>query len=141
MEVSLAGETQTRELVRNIRAEYGLKQSVSRLLTEISNSRTGMHTPESDQEKAVLEAYQNSLREWGALDYDDILLEALRIAETKPDGSETKPDGSETKPDEFGKRNDAGNTAPQKGAKAGAFPYLLADEFQDISPLQYRLIR
>ena len=117
VEVSLAGEIQTRELVQNIRAEYGLKQSVSRLLTEISNSKNRMHTPASDQEKLVLETYQNRLNEWGALDYDDILLAALRIAETKQNG-----------------------TGTGKDAGAGAFSYLLVDEFQDISPLQYRLI-
>ena len=116
MEFSLAGESETRELVGKIRVEFGLKQSVSRILTEISNYKTGMCEPSSSLEKEVLEAYQNSLEEWGALDFDDILLEALRIAGEEEDEK-------------------------RKPAGAGPFSYLLVDEFQDINPLQYQLMK
>ena len=53
------------------------------------------------------------MREAEALDYDDLLLETLKILEEIPkDGPERKQ-----------------------------FSYLLIDEFQDINPLQYRLVR
>ncbi len=116
MEVSLAGEMETRELACSIRKEFGLKQSVSQILTWVSNVKTGMGEPDSGLGKEVLEAYQNGLREWNALDFDDILLEALRIAEEE-ENQKGKPAG------------------------AGAFSYLLVDEFQDINSLQYRLVK
>lgn len=113
VEFSLAGETETRELVDTIRKEYDLKQSVSQILTQISNYKTGMCEPDSCLEKKVLEAYQNSLQEWKTLDFDDILLEALRIIQEE----------------------DAQNLHTE------SFSYLLVDEFQDINPLQYQLIK
>ncbi len=115
MEFSLAGEMETRGLVEKIRKQYSLKQSVSQLLTEISRRKTGMCEPNSGLDEMAFEAYQKNLREWGALDFDDILLEALRIAQEENE--------------ESGKR---GSSNP--------FSYLLVDEFQDINPLQYRLV-
>lgn len=114
LEFTLAGEMETREIASTLKKAYGLKQSVSQLLTQISNYKTGMRRTSSGLEKNVLEAYQNSLKEWGALDFDDILLEALRIA--REEDFEQKKHGT------------------------GAFSYLLVDEFQDINPLQYQLI-
>lgn len=61
---------------------------------------------QADTER-ILARYQQRLAEMSALDFDDLLLEALKLAE---------------------------------GGVKG-FSYLLADEFQDISPLQYRLIQ
>ncbi|MCI8550902.1 MAG: UvrD-helicase domain-containing protein [Lachnospiraceae bacterium] len=116
VDFSLAGEMETRELVGKIKKEYGLKQSVSQLLMQISNDKTGMGEMDSCLEKEILETYQNSLREWGAMDFDDILLEALRIV-----------------------KEEAGEK--EQCADAGAFSYLLVDEFQDINPLQYQLIK
>lgn len=116
MEFSLAGEPETRELAEKLRREYGLEQSATRLLTQISNCKTGMGRQGFPLESGVLQAYQDGLKEWGALDFDDILLEALRVA------------GEE-------------NAGSGKSAGTGPFSYLLVDEFQDISPLQYRLIR
>ncbi len=115
MVFSLAGEMETRELAERIKEEYGLEQSVSRLLTEISNWKSGMREGAFPLGQEVLEAYQRSLREWGALDFDDILLEALRAAQEEKTGK--------------GKRG------------TDSFSYLLVDEFQDINPLQYQLIR
>ncbi len=116
MEFSLAGEMETRELAERIRKEWNLKQSVSQLLTQISNYKTGIGAEDNCVEQKALEAYQNSLREWGAFDFDDVLLEALRIAQEE-------------------------DLEKEKSADAGAFSYLLVDEFQDINPLQYQLIK
>ncbi len=115
-EFFLAGETETRELAGKIRGEYGLTQSVSQLLTQISKEKTAMGEQDSCLPKEVLEAYQSSLRKWQALDFDDILLEALRMAQEE-EGRAGKRDG------------------------LGPFSYLLVDEFQDINPLQYQLIQ
>ena len=116
VDFSLAGEMETRELAEKIKKEYGLKQSVSQILTQISNDKIGMGEVDSPLGQEILEAYQNSLREWNVLDFDDILLEALRIAGEKADEKE-------------------------KPVDTGAFTYLLVDEFQDINPLQYKLIK
>ncbi len=116
MEFSIASEMETRELVDNIKKQYGLKQSVTQILTQISNYKTGIEESDSCIEREALEAYQNGLREWKAMDFDDILLEALRIAREEDV--------------ENGKRDNK-----------GAFTYLLADEFQDVNPLQYQLIK
>ncbi len=116
IELTIAGEMETRDLVSAIRKDFGLKQSVSQLLMELSNSKTGMDEADSCLEKQVLDAYQNSLREWEALDFDDVLLEALRIAREE-------------------------NAERGKETAGGPFSYLLVDEFQDINPLQYQLIQ
>lgn len=115
MEFSLAGEMETRELVDRLRKEYSLKPSVSRLLTQISNAKTGMCERESPLKREVLEAYQNRLREWNALDFDDILLKALQLAQKEA-------------------------AEPKARTSTERFSYLLVDEFQDINPLQYQLI-
>ena len=114
-EFLLAGEMETRELVGQIREKYGLTQSVSQLLTQLSNEKTGRSRNDSRLPKEVLKAYQDSLNEWQALDFDDILLEALQLAQEE---------------------GEAG-----KHADPGPFSYLLVDEFQDINPLQYELIQ
>ena len=114
LSASLAGEMEVRELAGRLRKEYGLKQTAAQLLTQISNAKTSLDPAASGLDPAVLEAYQSSLREWGAMDFDDILLEALRTAQEENANS------------------------PQDG---GPFSYLLVDEFQDINPLQYQLIR
>lgn len=113
MEFSLAGEMETQELAGRLKKEHNLKQSVTQLLTQISNWKTGLRGRVPDLDQQVLDAYQNSLKEWHALDFDDILLEALHAAQ-----------------------EEAG-----KPAGIGPFSYLLVDEFQDINPLQYQLIK
>lgn len=62
-----------------------------------------------EQLEAAYRAYQEALTAAGALDFDDLLLRALEIAEA--------------------------------GEACEPFRYLLVDEFQDINPVQYRLIR
>ncbi len=57
--------------------------------------------------------YQELLRQEGALDYDDLLLKTCELLENMPEN------------------------APERKR----FSYLLIDEFQDINPLQYRLMK
>ena len=71
---------------------------------------------DTEKLKTAFHVYQRSLRDWNALDFDDILLEALRLAQEKAEEN-------------------------RKHADAGQFSYLMVDEFQDISPLQYELMK
>lgn len=116
VECTLAGDMETRDLAGRIIKAYGLDITVSKFLTQISNYKTGLSPLESELEKDAFEAYQSCLKDWGALDFDDILLEALRIA--RESAEENK-----------------------KNADAGQFSYLMVDEFQDISPLQYQIMK
>lgn len=126
VEFTLAGDMEMRDLAGRIIKAYGLEMTVRQFLMWISNYKTGMEPAVSDRTAGMpgdgpklrdaFEAYQTCLRDWNALDFDDILLEALRI------GRETADDH-------------------RKKADAGQFSYLMVDEFQDISPLQYELMK
>lgn len=105
---SLAGETETRDLADKIIKAFHLDMTVPRFLAEISNYKTGISSVFTRID--AFEAYQNFLKEWNLLDFDDILIEALGLAQNKE------------------------SDTPQ-------FSYLLVDEFQDISPLEYQLMK
>lgn len=125
-EFTLADEETVLELVREAAEELGIKESPVKLRQAISRRKTDMGNPvsaEGYQEESTADShmeqlavrYQESLAAMNALDFDDLLLEALRLAEDGKSGVWDK--------------------------EARAFSYLLIDEFQDISPLQYRLIK
>lgn len=159
VEASLAGETVTRDLAESIIKTLGLNISVTRFLNEFSRykTRTFLYSSEetsgltdcstaqqqplmpdmdamgimsdtakdngaedaderlsADKLAGAFATYQNALQEYHVMDFDDILIEACRIASDKP--AENKTD-------------------------AGHFTYLMVDEFQDISPLEYRLMK
>lgn len=141
----LADEFEMKDTAEEIMKEMGLKLSARQFLRQISARKTdfgweskqpGGERPKAGQSEseqpgvkglesgkremepeqitaAAYDAYQKKLEELGALDFDDLLLQGLRLFET------TKKD---------------------KTLRLG-FSYLLVDEFQDISPIQYRLIR
>lgn len=52
-------------------------------LAEISKIKCGMPVEESDELAEIRAAYDAQLRQYGVMDYDDILLEALRLGEEK----------------------------------------------------------
>ena len=126
VEFTLAGDSETRDLAGRIIKAYGLETTVSRLLTWISNYKTGSRTlafdvtdGESEHDaklRNAFQVYQSTLKDWNALDFDDVLLEALRIARDRAEEN-------------------------KKNMDAGQFSYLMVDEFQDISPLQYELMK
>src|SRR5699024_10565792 len=86
-------------------------------LEELSRQKAGMEPPERTEEEKRLweeavQKYEEEKRNNSLLDFDDLLLETLELLE---------------------------NGA--KGKNFGTPSYILVDEFQDINPLQYRLIQ
>ena len=109
----LLQESEQLEIAEEVICELGLKQKPSQLLEEISRQKTGERVVCEDGADGLEQAcrrYQERLEELNGMDYDDILLKAVKALE-------------EGKMDEK------------------PFRYLLVDEFQDVSSLQYCLIR
>ena len=116
-EFLLADEETAMEMVREAAEETGIKGKPGKLRQIISRKKTGDGAWEDSGEDGrnltpeetdrLTECYQSRLDATSAMDFDDLLLKALKKAE--------------------------------EGGMS--FPYLLVDEFQDISPLQYRLIQ
>lgn len=103
------------DLLKDLR----LKTSPRDVLKEISLIKSGARQPEEAAEvpQEVYERYCEQLARYGVMDYDDILLNALGLFESgELEGREQKKLRS-------------------------AFSHLLVDEFQDINPVQYRLIQ
>ena len=105
---ALADEGLQRELAEKALQEFNRKDSARKFLQELSRIKNGA----AANDDPAFPYYQELLREAGALDYDDLLLETLALLEKLPED------------------------APARRQ----FSYLLIDEFQDINPLQYRLV-
>ena len=102
-------------IVQDSLKALGLKQPARAALQDISLVKNGVRPPEdsTDAQRAVYERYCAQLEQFGVLDYDDILLKVLeRVEDGLPDRRLQR-----------------------------SFSYLFVDEFQDINPIQYRLIR
>ena len=114
-DVTLIDETAALALVEELCAELGLKKRPRDALAAVSARKNGLTAgKEADEAEQTLFAYYcERLEEYGALDYDDLILQTLALFE--------------------------------QGALAGQerepFRRLLVDEFQDINPMQYRLVR
>ncbi len=114
---SLADEIETKDLAAQLVKTFHLDMSASRFLNVVSDYKTRTYRTDCPTKQdtrnsrlmEAFEAYQDFLKEWNLLDFDDILIEALRIARNK--------------------------------SADCIFPYLLVDEFQDISPLEYQLVK
>lgn len=152
-EVCLIDEREARELARSVTAEYGLKWKPDQFLAWVSREKSQEKSqenlpeelekgvgviPEADPEEnfeglsskvvrmdeksegkeererldAAFLAYQAKLKERNRMDFDDLLLETLERMERAENA-------------EWKKR----------------YSYLLVDEFQDINPIQYRLMK
>lgn len=126
-------ETEKRKLIRDIiyshnRFLYLQEEDIEEILTAVSRykvreaektAETEAVGPEIQKMKRedflfLLEEYQNWLRELSKFDFDDLLRECLRLLQT-----------------------DARCLARWQAQ----FHYILVDEFQDISPMQYEIIR
>ena len=156
-EVCLIDEREARELARSVTAEHGLKWKPDQFLAWVSREKSQEKSkeksrenspeelekgvgviPEADPEEnfeglsskmvrmdeksegkeererldAAFLAYQAKLKERNRMDFDDLLLETLERMERAENA-------------EWKKR----------------YSYLLVDEFQDINPIQYRLMK
>ena len=113
MEFTIADAMLTREIAEETVKEFQLGLSISQFLKEISLWKTRKDTDLSKTviPEAALQYYQEQLKVKNALDFDDILIETIKLLRQK------------------------------KELELSQFHYLLVDEFQDISPVQYELIR
>ena len=113
LEFTLADELEMKDTAEEIIADRELNLPVRQFLRQVSARKCGLEKETESVPAEAYEAYQRKLKEQGILDFDDLLLETLHLFE------------------EEGK-----NKTLRQG-----FSYLLVDEFQDISPVQYRLIQ
>nr|WP_296475518.1 UvrD-helicase domain-containing protein [uncultured Acetatifactor sp.] len=112
----VADEGLQMELAQRALREFDGKESPGKFLQELSKEKNGLYDdsePADRKNPHIYEYYQKLLRQAGALDYDDLLLETLRLL----------------------------GELPEEAPERRCFSYLLVDEFQDINPLQYRLVR
>lgn len=111
-EVSIADEGEARELAQAALKQCGLKGAAGKFLEMISLHKSGVQEL-TGKWRSAFEEYQSFLAARGRMDFDDLLLETASMIEE-------------------------GRAKP--GWEKG-FSYLLVDEFQDINPLQYRLMK
>ena len=109
--VSLIDEYGARETAGDIIRELGMKLSPSQFLLGVSSLKCDSLNEGAAIPEEALEMYQQRLMAKGVLDFDDLLLKALGLYE--------KDEGS---------------------VQRRCFSHILADEFQDINSIQYRLI-
>lgn len=111
--VHLVDESAAMELAGRVLKELDCKGSPRDFLSCLSKRKNRVNMTESVFPEEAFEIYSQRLRQSGGMDFDDLLLEELKQGER-----------------EEGKQG-----------KANPFAYLLVDEFQDINPIQYRLIQ
>ena len=108
-------EVEARRLLEGALADAGLSGSVTAASQAISLAKAAAQGPDevAEEWRPHYDAYQAALHAAGACDYDDILLDLLRLLE--------------------------GDAAVREQVRS-RFPYLLIDEFQDLNAAQYRLV-
>ena len=108
-------EVEARRLLEGALTDAGLSGSVTAASQAISLAKAAAQGPDeiAEEWRPHYDAYQEALHASGACDYDDILLDLLRLLE--------------------------GDAAVREQVQA-RFPYLLIDEFQDLNAAQYRLV-
>ena len=115
----LADGLECQKLAEAVIEDMGLKLRSSELLRAVSEEKAkrilgaGEAEPMPEELRKAAGAYEERMREQGLMDFDDLLTEALGLLYLASEPVR-----------KFCRR----------------FRYLLVDEFQDISPLQYRLI-
>ena len=151
--VTLADETEALAVAEEAGKALGITAKPRDLLQAISDRKNGAAGRGSvDIPDELFDRYCTALRECGALDFDDLLLEVLRAF----GGGESGIEGAEKTGGTAGTR-DAAETECTAGMDSpGAFctvsekelerdrklfNYLLVDEFQDINQVQYQLLK
>lgn len=110
-EFSLIDETEALEKARCVIGESGISVKPRAFLEQLSLQKSGVCTPGDAKLQNAFALYQEKLKHSRQLDFDDLLLETVKLMEE-------------------------GRAELKK-----PFSYLLVDEFQDINPLQYRLMK
>lgn len=113
MKFTLACEEEMMGTAEETVREFGLKLSARQFLRQISLIKTGMGSRADQIPAEAAGYYQNRLKQLQVLDFDDLLIETLRLLETEE----------------------------KNQIRRQRFAYLLVDEYQDINPVQYRLIQ
>lgn len=114
-----------RALVKDCMEELGINQEMyepKAVARGISSLKNTLREPDALQEDFGLDAkiarvyrlYQEKLKRLNALDFDDLLVETIRLCETVPDALSSYQE---------------------------SFRYIMVDEYQDTNHAQYRLIR
>lgn len=116
MEFSVIDETEALERAKHVTETFHLKEKAGKFLEQLSLWKSGVEVPKEDAIKSAFEAYQEELTRDHLLDFDDLLLETVTCLEQEEETETIK-------------------------AARKHFSYLMVDEFQDINPLQYRLMK
>ena len=106
-DVRLISQTEALTQAEQVLRAAGRKGSPRALLQSVSRVKCGSSLEEAQLDQDLYDAYRDRLRALGALDFDDLLSEGLKV-----------------------------DTAGQR-----RFTHLLVDEFQDVSQIQYELVR
>nr|HDN00654.1 ATP-dependent helicase [Deltaproteobacteria bacterium] len=109
-------EKDAKDICQEAAKQLGLSNTKPKVLHERISKAKQHYPPRVTGDKdleALIQSYHGLLKKYGLWDYDDLLLEALRLLEH----------------DEI------------KARFLRDFPFVLVDEFQDISPVQYSLIK
>lgn len=110
---TLADEYETVETAEDVIRRFDLSITPGRFLKEVSLLKTGLAETSEKLPPEAFQSYQKCLSDMLVLDFDDLLLETLRLL-------------GEEKKHELRKHH---------------YNYLLVDEYQDISPVEERLVR
>ncbi len=110
---TLADAFETLETAEETIRHFGLTLSAKQFLKEVSLLKTGLSRESNVLSEAAFDYYGQQLKALSVLDFDDLLTETLAMLESEDKNSIRK----------------------------NHYSFLLVDEFQDISPIQYELIK
>ena len=122
---TVINEASAQLIIEELLWGFGVKLSSRDALREVSLRKSifaeGDRWDDSGLPTELFEAYNERLKDYGVMDFDDILLcaEALSKAQVQ----------------------EAVTAQGSTGVGEAGFSHLLVDEFQDTNPVQYRLIR
>lgn len=114
--IFLADTSVLTEIAKSLCVEYGLSCTPVQLLNQLSLAKTRAVSGQEELLPQLLQSYQERLYSQGLYDFDDLLTETIKICRES-------------------------HESRKKQTWERGFSYLMVDEFQDISPIQYELIR
>ena len=114
--IFLADTSVLTEIAKSLCVEYGLSCTPVQLLNQLSLAKTRAVSGQEELLPQLLQSYQERLHSQGLYDFDDLLTETIKICRES-------------------------HESRKKQTWERGFSYLMVDEFQDISPIQYELIR